>query len=102
MRKTIHAQIGARAISFPDRIEIQYQPVDEHGNRVDNSFYWAGPYTWQQVKFRFFLGEGYASECEQYFAKGSAALLQRARDIEIEGNWVDPGDSEYKEPSSSN
>jgi hypothetical protein len=98
MKKIIHAQIVARAISFPDQIEIQYQPVDEHGNRVGKCFYRGGPYTWQQVKFRFLVDEWYASECERDFAEGSAALLQKPRDLE--GNWADPGDQEYEEPSS--
>jgi hypothetical protein len=34
--KTIHAKVVAKALSFPDQIEIDYYPVDEFGK-------WAGP-----------------------------------------------------------
>jgi hypothetical protein len=29
MKKTIHAKVVAKALSFPDQIEIDYYPVDE-------------------------------------------------------------------------
>lgn len=96
MKKTIHAQVVAKALSFPDRIEIQYQPVDEWGRRTGQSFYKEGPYSWEKVKLKFWLDEAYASECEGYFSQGSAALILRARDLE--GDWIEPGEPGYEEP----
>jgi hypothetical protein len=93
MKKTIHAQAVAMVISFPDQIEIQYQPVDEYGRRTGNSFYKEGPLTWEQVKTKFWITEAYAAECEGYFSEGSAALVLRPQDIE--GNWVEVGDSDH-------
>jgi hypothetical protein len=97
MRKTIHAQVVAKAISFPHQIEIQYQPVDEYGRKAGDSFYKEGPLTWEQVKMKFWITEAYAVECEDYFSEGSAALILRPQDIE--GNWVDVGDSDHPDSS---
>lgn len=94
MKKTIHAQIVAKAISFPDQIEIQYQPVDSHGNRIGPGCYKEGPLSWDRVKFKFWIDAAYAKECEGYFAQGSAVLLHRHRDLE--GNWIEVGDPDYK------
>jgi len=41
----------------------------------------------------------YAAECEGYCAEGSAVLIGRPQDLE--GDWIDPGDPDYKDPSSS-
>lgn len=96
MKRTIHAQVVAKAISFPDQIEIQYQPVDNTGRRVGTDSYKQGPLTWHQVKLRFCIDEHYALECEGYFAQGNAALIRRPGDLE--GDWIDPGDPDYKDP----
>jgi hypothetical protein len=88
MKKTIRAQVVAKAISFPNEIEIQYQPVDQFGNRIGTTFYKSGPYSWEQVKRRFWIDFQYAEECEGYFKEGSAALIRRPE--EIEGDWLEP------------
>jgi len=96
MKKTIYARVVAKAISFPDQIEIQYQPVDKSGNMVGTGIYRQGPYSWEQVKRRFWIDEAYASECEGYFGQGQAALIQRPRDLD--GEWLEPGDPGHVEP----
>jgi hypothetical protein len=98
MRKTIHAQVVAKAISFPDEIEIQYQPVDQTGRRIGTYHYKSGPSTWQEIKNRFWIDEAYAAECEGYFEQGSAALIRRPEDID--GEWIDPADPGH--PDTSN
>ena len=100
MIRTIHAQIVARAISFPDQIEIQYQPVDQTGRRTGTSFYKEGPLTWERVKHKFWIDVTYAAECDGYFAEGIAALIGRPQDLE--GDWIDSDDPDYKGPYSSN
>jgi hypothetical protein len=100
MRKTIHAQVVAKAVSFPDQIEIYYQPTDKSGMRLGETFYKEGPLTWEQVKHRFWIDIRYAAECEKYFAEGNAALIRRHEDLE--GNWIDPGDPDYKDSAPSN
>ena len=100
MKTILHAQVVAKAISFPDQIEIQYQPVDHLGRRVVTTFYKDGPYSWEQVKLRFLIDFQYALECEGYFKDGLAALIRRPEDIE--GEWQDPDDAGFKAPQDSN
>jgi len=50
MKKTIHAKVVAKALSFPDQIEIDYYPVDEFGK-------WPARYL---HKGAFYLGGGQA------------------------------------------
>jgi hypothetical protein len=99
MKKIIRAQVVAKVLSFPDQIEIQYQPVDKLGNRIGTTFYKDGPYPWEQVKLRFFIDFQYAAECVRYFKEGFAALIRRPDDLE--GEWLEPGDAGYKEPAES-
>jgi hypothetical protein len=56
MKKTIPALVVAKAIFFPDPIEI-LRPADKFGNRVDTSFYRVGPLSWNEVKNRFVIEE---------------------------------------------
>jgi hypothetical protein len=50
MKKTIHAKVVAKALSFPDQIEIDYYPVDEFGKWAGPGIYTKGPFTWEEVK----------------------------------------------------
>jgi len=86
MKTTIHAQVVAKAISFPDHIDLLYQLVDEQGN-VSRKCYMDGPYSWDTVKMKFFIDPAYALECEGYFKDGHAALIKRPGDLV--GEWVD-------------
>jgi hypothetical protein len=89
MKTSIHAQAVARAIEFPDVIEIQWQVIDETGVLPGES-YQDHPLTWQQVKSRFSLDEGYARECEGRFADGKLVLL--AQPSIVEGRWYAIGE----------
>jgi hypothetical protein len=89
MKTHIHAQAVARAVDFPDVIEVQWQVVDETGVLRGES-YKDHPLTWQQVKSRFGLDEGYAGECEVRFAHGELVLL--AQPSIVEGRWYAIGE----------
>ena len=56
MKKTIPALVVAKAIFFPDPIEI-LRPADEFEYRVNTSFYKVGPLSWNEVKNRFVIEE---------------------------------------------
>lgn len=93
MKKAIHAQTVAKALTFPNQIELQYYPVDEFGNRVGTGIYRRGPFTWEQVKLRFGISEAYAAQCEGYFGQGTGAVVQGPKDLE--GDWLEAGDPGY-------
>jgi hypothetical protein len=50
MKKTIHAKVVAKALSFTDQIEIDYYPVDEFEKWAGPGIYTKGPFTWEEVK----------------------------------------------------
>lgn len=99
MKKTIQAKVVAKALSFPDQIEIDYYPVDEFGRWGGPGIYTKGPFTWEEVKLRFGLDETYAAECEGFFRRGTGAFIQGPKDVE--GDWLEPGDPGYDEPQVS-
>jgi hypothetical protein len=82
----------AKAVSFPDRIEVQFQPVDELGQRIGTSCYRGRLLTWEQVQNRFGIDAAYAEECEGYFREGQAAIIQRAS--VIEADWIEEGEGQ--------
>jgi hypothetical protein len=94
MKTLIFARAAAIAISFPEQIEVQFQPVDKNGNGL-GIHYKEGPYHWDEVKRRFFINEIYGAECEEYFTKGFAALIMRPQDVQ--GEWPEPGDSGFEQ-----
>jgi hypothetical protein len=99
MKTTINARVVAKAIFFPEQIEVQYEPVDRAGNGL-GFHYKEGPFTWSEVKRRFFINEAYGAECEGYFAQGFTALIMRPQ--EVKGKWPEPGDPGFDQPDSSN
>jgi hypothetical protein len=70
---------SAKALSFPDQIEIDYYPVDEFGKWAGPGIYTKGPFTWEEVKLRFGLGETYAAECEGFSGKEPARSFKDQR-----------------------
>ncbi len=74
METTIYARVVAKAISFPDDIEVQYFCLDEKERLTGKSY---GPlhFTWEDVKSRFWIDLPYAEQCEKYFRDGDAAFL---------------------------
>ncbi|MGB6306080.1 MAG: hypothetical protein WBF45_20185 [Acidobacteriaceae bacterium] len=98
MKSTIYARAVAKAISFPEQIEVEFQPVDSAGSGL-GFHYKEGPYSWDEVKRKFFIDEVYGLECEGYFAQGFAALIMRPQ--EVKGRWPDPGDPDFEKPHLS-
>jgi len=101
MKKTITPKTVARALSFPDLIEIEYYPVA-------NLESWWGPgtytdtkglITWQEVKLRFGLGETYAAECVGVFPAGNRR--DRSRTKGLERDRLEAGDPGYDKPPVS-
>jgi hypothetical protein len=71
---------------LPDQIEIDYYPVDEFGKWAGPGIYTKGPFTWEEVKLRFGLGETYAAVCEGFFGQGTGAFIQGPKDVERIGS----------------
>ena len=91
MKTSIYARAVAKAISFPDQIEIQYQLVDKEGNGVGGHYKDdGGPLSWEQVKMAFLIDSTYAAECEAYFSLGDAALIARPQEFKGEWGWGEP------------
>ena len=91
MKKTIYAKVVAKALSFPDLIEIQFQPVHPDERPLGTTIYKDGPYSWETVKRKFWIDEPYAAECEKLFEQGFAALIRRPCECECEGDWPESG-----------
>lgn len=95
MKRSIYARAVVKALSFPDEMQVQIQPLDQVGNGLGYS-YTEGPYTWDEVRIQYKISAQYAAECEKYFAEGDAALI--ARPQIFEGDWAEPSDPGWPRP----
>lgn len=78
MEKTIYARVVAKAINFPDDIEVSYITLNEAGAPT-GGVYGGAHYNWEDVKQRFFVDQESAQTYEGYFRDGQSAFLGNKR-----------------------
>ena len=74
MEKTILARVVAKAINFPNDLEMSYICLDSQ-ERQTGETYGGVHFTWDQVKARFWIDVQYAAECEDYFRNGDPVFI---------------------------
>jgi hypothetical protein len=74
LKTTIYARVVAKAISFPDDIEMHYMCLDEKDS-LTGTVYGPVHFAWEDVKQRFWIDMNYAQLCEGYFREGDSAFL---------------------------
>jgi hypothetical protein len=88
MKKSLYACVGARAISFPEIIQIEYHCLDDQ-DRPTGEVYLGPSVTWDEAKTRFWVDIDCAAECEKYFCEGITAKL---RNTMVTGTFYEKGD----------
>jgi hypothetical protein len=74
MKTSIYARVAAKAINFPDDIELFYHCLDEQ-NQPTGEGYRGLHFTWDEVRLRYLIDAEYAKECEGIFRDGHAAFI---------------------------
>ena len=78
MEKTFFARVVAKAINFPDVIEMNYIRLNAAGaptGEIYDGIY----FNWEEVKDLFWVDQESAQEHEEYFYDGDSAFLGNRR-----------------------
>jgi hypothetical protein len=91
MISSIYARVFAVPVSFPEKLELRFEVVDEHSGERLAHLGGAALSSWPDVRRDFALEEGFAKRCEDQLANGITALIAEPR--ECIGEWDEGPDS---------
>src|ERR1700719_468589 len=91
MISTIYARVFATPVSFPEKLRLRFEILDEHSGEPLPHLWRASLSAWPVVQTEFALDGAFAKTCEDQLANGITTLIAEPR--ECIGEWDEGPDS---------
>jgi hypothetical protein len=82
----IYARVIAKPVNFPEELDIRYETLHRETGQEVAVFGAQRRFSWEEIKHRFSLGEGRATECEGQLRQGEPALISQPQEWESDRN----------------
>jgi hypothetical protein len=82
----IYALVVAKPVNFPEELDIRHETLCRECGEDVAVFGAQRPFSWEEIKRRFSVGEARALECEGQLRQGETALIAQAQEWESDLN----------------